>query len=199
MELVAWGLVTLVSAFTGSYLASYLKKKGENLATHEDIGKLVEQVSAVTKATKDIEAKISSDVWDRQKRWELKREVLFEATRRLADVEDGLLTLDSVLQVEQKEQIESNLGWAETKHERIMQWSKASSAFDEARLLVETVCEKETITAFNAFGALANMIAPKITTGNDKEIYRMSFEERAKKRAAVRVAVRKELGMDKDA
>jgi hypothetical protein len=41
MELLHWGLVTLVSAFIGSYLSSYLKKKGENLATQEDIGKLV--------------------------------------------------------------------------------------------------------------------------------------------------------------
>jgi hypothetical protein len=46
-NLLALGLTTLASAFIGSYLASYLKKKGENLATHEDIDKLVDQVRAV--------------------------------------------------------------------------------------------------------------------------------------------------------
>ena len=68
MELIAWGLTTLVTAFVGSYLAGYLKKKGENLATHEDIDKLVEQVAAVTTASKKIEAQISDSVWNRQKR-----------------------------------------------------------------------------------------------------------------------------------
>ena len=55
-----------------AYLGSYLKKKGENLATHEDIDKLLAQVTAVTQATKEIEAKISVDVWERQKKWEIK-------------------------------------------------------------------------------------------------------------------------------
>lgn len=71
----------------GAYLGSYLKKKGENLATREDIEGLVEQVSAVTKATKEIEAKISSDVWDRQKQWELKRDLLLDAVKRMDELE----------------------------------------------------------------------------------------------------------------
>jgi len=50
-------------------------------------------VSAVTKATKEIETKISSDVWDRQKQWELKREILFDATKRLSEIENKLLSL----------------------------------------------------------------------------------------------------------
>jgi len=37
---MVWGLTTLVTAFCGSFLASYLKKKGANLATHEDIDQL---------------------------------------------------------------------------------------------------------------------------------------------------------------
>ncbi len=51
--LIAWGLTTLVALFIGSYLASYLKKKGKNLATHEHLEMLVEQVRAVTTATKE--------------------------------------------------------------------------------------------------------------------------------------------------
>jgi hypothetical protein len=62
MENIAlWALSALVGSFVGSFLASYFKKKGENLATHEDIALLVDQVRAVTAATKEIEAKISND------------------------------------------------------------------------------------------------------------------------------------------
>jgi hypothetical protein len=94
---IAWGLSTVIGILLG-YLAGYAKKKGENKAMHEDIEKVVEQMSAVTQATKAIEAKISSDVWDRQKRWELKREVLFDATKNVAVIFDRLKNLNNILQ-----------------------------------------------------------------------------------------------------
>ena len=87
MAYAAWALSTLVAAFIGFYLGSYLKKKGENLATHEDITKLVDQASAVTTATKEIEAKISDEVWARQRKWEVRRDAVFEALKELATVQ----------------------------------------------------------------------------------------------------------------
>jgi hypothetical protein len=195
-DVIVWLLITVGGSFAGAWFSAYLKKKGENLATQEDIGKLVEQMSAVTKATKDIEAKISSEVWDRQKRWELRREVLFEATRRLADIEDGLLSIDSLLQVEQREQKkEDDLAWMQTKHDGMTKWSKAATAWDEATLLVLMVCEEETIQAFKEFGAVINAVAANITPRKDLGIYRKSAENRFKKRMAVQAAVRKELGI----
>jgi hypothetical protein len=77
-------LPTALLAGAGAFLGFYLKKKGENLATHEDIDRLNDQVRVVTTTTKEIEAKISGDLWDRQKQWELKRDALFEATRCIA-------------------------------------------------------------------------------------------------------------------
>jgi len=59
VELLGVFVTTAVGSGVGAYLSSYLKKKGENLATHEDIDKLVKQVSAVTAATKQIEARIA--------------------------------------------------------------------------------------------------------------------------------------------
>jgi hypothetical protein len=63
-KFIVWGLSILVGAFVG-YLAGYMKKKGENLATKEDLDDLVKQVSAVTQATKAIEAKITDQMWNR--------------------------------------------------------------------------------------------------------------------------------------
>jgi hypothetical protein len=83
-----YGLLTIIASGLAAYLGSYLKKKGENLATHEDIDKLLAQVTAVTQATKEIEAKISVDVWERQKKWEIKKDALLEAVKELAIAED---------------------------------------------------------------------------------------------------------------
>src|SRR5262249_19533795 len=52
MELTARSIVTFLSGFGGSYLGAYLRRKAENLAMHRDIGKLVEQMSAVTAGKK---------------------------------------------------------------------------------------------------------------------------------------------------
>jgi len=191
---ITWGLATVIGILIG-YLAGYAKKKGENKAMHEDIEKVVEQISAVTTATKNIEAKISSDVWDRQKKWELKREVLFDATKRIADIEDALLSLDSVLQLERKGQKEGPV-WAETRYEKMMKWGRASTALDETKLLVAIVCNNETKEAFEAYGSFALQIATKISPGKDWEIYLKSTPELLKKNLAVRSAVRKELGLD---
>jgi hypothetical protein len=64
-------VTTALGSWVGVYLSSYLKKKGENLATHEDIDKLIDQVSAVTTTTKQIEAKISNEMWQRERKCEL--------------------------------------------------------------------------------------------------------------------------------
>lgn len=39
---------------------------------------------AVTSTTEEIKAKISNDVWDRQRRWEMKRDILFETGRKIS-------------------------------------------------------------------------------------------------------------------
>lgn len=80
-KLAAWVLATAGASFVGSYFGAYLKKKGENLATQEDIDKVVDQVRAVTRTTKEIESKISGELWDRQKQWDLRREAFFGLAR----------------------------------------------------------------------------------------------------------------------
>src|SRR4029077_12322968 len=124
----------VLAGFWGSFFGAYFKKKGENKAIQEDIAEL-------TKTTKEIEAKISSDVWDRQKRWELKRDVLFVAAKRIAEIDEALVALHSTLQVEQKP---DDLAFVQSVYERVKKWSDASAAFDEAKLLVAIACDKET-------------------------------------------------------
>ena len=43
--------LSFVGGLAGAYFGGYLKKKGENLPTHEDIKLLTQQVAAVTTTT----------------------------------------------------------------------------------------------------------------------------------------------------
>src|SRR5271167_2757044 len=83
---IVWLLVTLVGSFGGAWFGAYFKKKGENYATREDVGEL-------TRVTKGIEAKISDEVWNRQRQWELKRDVLLGAVKRLGACHEAFLQL----------------------------------------------------------------------------------------------------------
>jgi hypothetical protein len=81
----------LVTTGGAAYFGSYLKKKGENLATREDIDKLVTQVSAVTAATKQIEARIdrASRVHERQ------LDILQRLYRHLCDAQGLFIRMTS--------------------------------------------------------------------------------------------------------
>jgi hypothetical protein len=88
-----YAVSTFVFAGCGAYLGSYLRKKGESKAIHEDISKIVDQMRAVTQVTKEIEAKISDDVWTRQRKWELRRDILLQTMDELTNTQGPLAGL----------------------------------------------------------------------------------------------------------
>jgi hypothetical protein len=189
-----WFLSMLASGLIG-FLVSYLKKKGENLATHEDIALLVDQVRAVTTATKEIEAKISTEVWGRQKRWEMKRDVLFEATKRLAAVQEALGNLNVTFATARKSP-QGDAAWVKHKVEANEHWFDEIRKFEETQLLIGITCGEEAKGACDDFRAFAVPTAAQINT-DDPEIYRKSAPEMRKKSSAISAAIRKELQTDK--
>src|SRR5579862_6089801 len=109
--LVLWALGVLAAAFLGSWLGAYMKKKGENFATREDLQGVVEEVRAVTRTAEEIKSEIAGGLWERQKRWELRREVFFDVLKGTAEAENSLLKLRSVTSV-RKEMVETEAGAA---------------------------------------------------------------------------------------
>jgi len=67
---------SLAGAAIGAYIGSYLQEKGKNLATREDIDRVVRK-------TEDIKAEISGDLWQRQNRWTFKRDLYIRLLENL--------------------------------------------------------------------------------------------------------------------
>ena len=149
-------------------------------------------MKAVTLATKEIEAKISSDVWNRQKVWEMKREVLFSAAKSVAAIDDALLALGSVYAHGQ--QVEDG-AW-EAKLKSSERWLVSCTKFDEARLLVAIVCNKEAKEALDSLARVTSAMSQNITKG-EWETYDALQKDLARKLFAAREAMRKELDIDK--
>jgi hypothetical protein len=193
--LTVWGLTTLVAAFIGSFLGGYLKKKGENLVTHEDVDKLVAEMEAVTQATKEIEARISNEVWERQKRWEVKREAIFEAMKNLATIDDEMMKLNTVFQAARQSGNPLEISWVKQKSEAANVWTQASATFERTKLMVLMVCGKEVQKEFGAVSLTIRAIVDGILRDN-AEIYAKSLPKLLSEEANLSSAIRKELRID---
>ena len=69
-------VLSLAAAGIGAYLGSYLQAKGKNVATREDIDRVVRK-------TEDIKAEISGGLWEKQNRWTFKRDIYIRLLENL--------------------------------------------------------------------------------------------------------------------
>jgi hypothetical protein len=188
-----------VFAGIGAFLGSYFKRKGENLATHEDISKLVDQVRAVTTATKEIEAKISNEVWDKQKQWELKRDVLFETIKRIAAVKDALFDMRIFYFPAEDEDDAAKKGITiEQRNEVSKKVWDAESSFDQTTFLAALVCGDEVNRLLLAFGRLMRRCAKEISKG-ERDAAKNSLNDLHTQADGITAAMRREIGVSEPA
>lgn len=139
----------LVTAVFTPFLKGYSNTKGVNLATHEDIEKLLEQVKATTEATKAIEARIDEQVWNKQRQWELKRDILLDAIRSISTFEGAMMEFAAVFQTANKPDNATDDAWVAHKNEALMKWTNASRQFENARTLAAVVSGRDLRNAFD--------------------------------------------------
>lgn len=128
---VLWVLSIVASLWVGSYFSPYLRRRAENLATHEDLDKLVEQMKATTEATKAIDARISDAVWDRQRRWELRRDTVVNVIQSMMAARQALTAYGAALQIpcDRRQFLET--------------WNTSSNQFDSLRVTAQLICGNE--------------------------------------------------------
>lgn len=193
MGIIEGGIVALLSTmggWFGGFFGAYLKKKGENLATREDFRDLKEQTGELRRTTREIEAKIDDQIWNKQRRWELKRDVLFEASKRLANVDEALISLKTVYEL----MASTGERFEDGKLERLLKWQAADKALSESRFFVGVVCEKQTVDAIDGFAAIAGKIAADLN--GDAQAYADKSLELARNYFRARAAIRRELEID---
>jgi hypothetical protein len=66
---------------------AYSNEKAKNFARKEDLAEILAEVRAVTITQKEIEARISGDIWDRQWRLNQKRDVYAKVIEGLSEAE----------------------------------------------------------------------------------------------------------------
>jgi len=193
METLALCFVSLVGGYIiGSFLPSYFKKKGENLATKEDIAEL-------TKTAKEIEASINEGVSSRQREWEFKREALLEGGRAVADFLAAVMRLNAIYATKAGASPDEETQYllALNKHETdaLDAVNKASYTFQRAQLILSIVSGKEVQIAFVKTEKLYKAIAVKITEG-DTDYLTKALPQLRQLGSNLTMAMRRELGFD---
>lgn len=194
IERVLWiALGALIAAIAG-YFGGYFKKKGENLATHDDIEDLVDQTRALTQTTKEIEAKIEDQVWDRQRHWEMKKEALADLLRATADFEQAIIETPNIIPADISPQaVPSPRGAKVTAI--VETWKAASNAFERASLVASLVASKETRDAVMKLNSSLRAASTDLLAGGGKEAYGKHALAMVTNRETVVQLIRNELGV----
>jgi hypothetical protein len=192
--LIKLGFTALVGGLAG-YFGSYLKRKGENAATHEDINKLTDQVRAVTTVTEQIKTQISGEAWNRERQWEIRRDVFLDAMRALGKMDAALLTLHSAYAVAAGAKPEEKETWIAHQQAALDEARSAKSAFDSAIALVPLICRRsDAMVGFPKLSGLFGDAMRKILK-SDLANYSQTSQERTQIIVRLEVAVRQELDM----
>lgn len=141
MEIAApWILSVIGSLWIGSYFSPYLRKRAENLATHDDLEKLINQVRATTEATKRIEARISNEVWNKQQLWEMKRDTVISVIQTMDATKDALMRYAA------KRVSVAQAGADPNRFEIVIQasllWTERIAEFESKRAVAALICSK---------------------------------------------------------
>jgi hypothetical protein len=147
MEKLGWILLVALTSWLGSFIGSYSKKKGENLATKEDFRELKAQTAELRQATKEIESKIEDQVWDRQRQWELKRDAVLGVIQSLSDSEDALMCVCVFYQLLTKDDSKPA---NEAYEKALLDWKDKITGFESKRTLAKLMCGEEFNTALRS-------------------------------------------------
>jgi hypothetical protein len=192
---IVMGVLTVVNGllvlYVRSFTSSFAPKKGETAAIQEDLKKLVEQGRTLTQATKEIEAKISDDVWSRQKRWEVTRDLIFEPVRETGPLLSSVHTLLVFYAVPHHE-----IQTAEAQREQgFEEYQEMMNLFRRATSLFTLICSSELARQFIKI-ELSCQQAVRLAIENKNAEATESYKEGSKQINRLRDLVRKELRIE---
>jgi hypothetical protein len=182
-------------SLVGAAVGAYFKRRAENLATHDDLDKLVAQMAAVTATTENIKAAISDDVWDRQEQWKMRRDTVFEVVRALGTLDNALLELDIAHSAPLPDSEELKCDALQNRLEKMKNWNAYGAKFDGAKFLAGMFIGEELDSALSkCIIEMRDIVAGiRKQTNKHDEASQKALWQRLE---AVRLAVRKELKLE---
>jgi hypothetical protein len=185
-------LAFAVGLFSGSFLPSYLREKGKNLATQEDIQELARQTGILTQTTREIEARISIGVWSKQQRWDLQKTALLDSLKDLATAETFLVRLVQTF-VDTKDRPQ---GWEARRKEANEKYAERINNFWRTQLAIEILCGTEIASHFQEIDTIFDRVRRTLKKGEFDDIWNTQYPELLLAKRQLGQTVRRRLGLD---
>jgi|GEM_PF-3400241 len=180
-------LAFVLGNFVRPFVGFYARKKAENLATKEDIAQ-------ITKTQEEIKSQISDKMWDRQRQWDLKRDVVLDSVRAMADFDYFISEFSAVFaKPDGASTDEAHAKLQEDKIRAIQKSMQIRYAYQRAHTVADLMIGKrlsEALSAYFQFAALILRDVPSRKVAYDSN----SWKEHAKRHNSIILAARKELG-----
>ena len=159
-------LTSLLSAFVGSYLAGYLKKKGEDIAIKENFNDLKVQTAELRRTTKGIEEAIDSQMWSSQRLWELRRDTLLATMIALRKAHSAVDSLYSAYGEDMKVK---DTQWKDRILDETKHCSGVLADYDEKRFAASLVCSKVVSSALTSPAEVMRICIIRAANGDFKK------------------------------
>ncbi len=118
ITLISYGILACI-AFIASYLGGYLRRKGENVATKEDVKKITDQIESV-------KYEYAKDLHINQTRYGKEFEILLELNKKIFPLRDAICALQPKIDVQWSTETKE-----EQKHRKLQRYEKAAKELYE--------------------------------------------------------------------
>jgi hypothetical protein len=138
-----------IAVVIAAFLKGYGTKKGENLATKEDLQDVVRQVREVTRTAEEIKSEISERSWSRQKAWELKKEVIFDAVKGLSRMENSVIQVFAARAAHNASVSPLRIPESSPVYDKIFdELTEVAIQMKTIAMLMDIVCSEKLVKAF---------------------------------------------------
>jgi hypothetical protein len=185
-------LAFVVGMFSWSFLPSYMREKGKNLATKEDIQELATQTGKLTQTAKEIEARISIGAWSKQQRWDLQKTALLDSLKDLATAETFLVRLVQTF-IDTKDHPQ---GWETRRKDANEKYAERINNFWRTQLAIEIVCGREIGSHFQEIDTIFDRVRKSLKQGDFDDIWNTQYPELLAAKRQLGETVRRRLGLD---
>jgi hypothetical protein len=146
---IATALTIIIFWFWKPWAGAYAGEKGKNLARKEDLDAILAEVRAVTITQKEIEHKLSGDLWHQQVKWNHKRDAYLDLLKVAYKAWESYTGIAAILR--------HRAVSADEMHEFVQNQLPLITAFNVARIFLGKecvdaidLCEHSLIPAQNA-------------------------------------------------
>ena len=133
-------LNALILGFWKPWGRAYAAEKGKNLARKEDLDAILAEVRAVTVAQKQIEQKLTGDLWDHQMRWNERKQIYADLLKSAHRMSTKCALLPTIIGMQNEQRSETSRLHLQTQFAATVKETADAQADLQRAFALDAIC-----------------------------------------------------------